>query len=169
MIFWSGSTDDGEFTLELEDSVVMEIGRLCDLAHPSETGGILIGRYSPDMATATVVEATAPPPDSRQGPSWFRRGVSGLQVLLLSRWKAADQSFYIGEWHYHPAAKVNPSIEDFRQMVSISREKNYQCQEPLMLIFGAQKDSLGRRVFRAFVIPLEDETKEFIRTDVVEC
>lgn len=161
-MYWRGATTGAEFEIMIEDSAVLEIDRLCGLAHPQETGGILIGKYSNDRTTAIVMEATAPPVDSKRGRSWFRRGVDGLQSLLSARWKAEERTFYLGEWHFHPASDVDPSPEDFDQMSSIARTKKYQCSEPLMLIFCNQKDARGSRTFRAFVHPLNQKTMELV-------
>jgi hypothetical protein len=74
---------DGIFGIVIEPKVIRQIDRLCIAAGDSETGGILIGRYTEDRSTAIIAEATPPPPDSRQGHSWFVRGVAGLAELLL--------------------------------------------------------------------------------------
>jgi integrative and conjugative element protein (TIGR02256 family) len=149
---WKGRTDDGTFAVELQASVLGALDRYCGDAGSAETGGILIGRYSDDLALAIVREATPPPTDSERGRSWFVRGVRGLREMLGKRWRARERTFYIGEWHFHPANHVEPSGEDFAQMLEISRARKYDCKEPLLLIFGASKPA-GQRIFRAFVCP----------------
>lgn len=74
--------------------------------------------------------------------------------MLGKRWRASERTFYIGEWHFHPANHVEPSGDDFAQMLAISRAREYDCREPLLLILGAGKHE-GRRIFRAFVCPAE--------------
>jgi integrative and conjugative element protein (TIGR02256 family) len=151
---WRGSTDDGTFAVELQASVLGALDRYCRDAGSVETGGILVGRYSDDLALAIVREATPPPTDSKRGRSWFVRGMSGLREMLGKRWRASERTFYIGEWHFHPANHVEPSGDDFAQMLAISRAREYDCKEPLLLILGAGKHE-GRRLFRAFVCPAE--------------
>jgi integrative and conjugative element protein (TIGR02256 family) len=156
---WKGRTADGTFGVELQDSVLGALDRYCHDAGSVETGGILIGRYSDDLALAIVREATPPPKDSTRGRSWFVRGVSGLREMLGKRWSAKERTFYIGEWHFHPANHVEPSSDDFAQMIEISEAREYDCKEPLLLILGATKHG-GQRIFRAFVCLAEVEPME---------
>lgn len=161
---WKGRTEDGTFAVELQGSVRGALDRYCRDAGSVETGGILIGRYSDDLALAIVRDATPPPTDSKRGRSWFVRGVSGLSEMLGKRWRARERTFYIGEWHFHPASHVEPSGEDFAQMLEISRARNYDCKEPLLLIFGASRHE-GQRNFRAFVCPAEEAPIELHRAE----
>lgn len=159
---WRGRTGDGTFAVELQASVLGALDRFCRDAGSVETGGILVGRYSDDLALAIVREATPPLTDSKRGRSWFVRGVSGLTEMLSKRWRAKERTFYIGEWHFHPANHVEPSGEDFTQMIEISRAREYDCREPLLVILGAAKHD-GRRIFRAFVCQAEDAPMELHR------
>jgi integrative and conjugative element protein (TIGR02256 family) len=156
---WKGQTEDGTFAVEFQAPVLDALERYCRDAGSVETGGILVGRYSDDLAIAIVREATPPPTDSKRGRSWFVRGVSGLGEMLHRRWRAKERTFYIGEWHFHPANQVEPSGEDFAQMIEISRAREYDCKEPLLLILGASKLE-GQRIFRAFVCQAEDAPME---------
>jgi hypothetical protein len=121
----------------------------------------LIGRYSDDLSVAIVNEATAPPSDSRRGRSWFVRGVNGLRDMLGRRWQAKARTYYLGEWHFHPTEHIEPSAEDFAQMVQISQTKGYDCKEPLLIIMGASE--LGSRpAFRVFVCPADTDPLEVL-------
>jgi len=151
---WKGQTADGTFAVEFHASVLNTLDRHCHQAQSSETGGILVGRYSDDLSLAIVLEATPPPPDSRRGYSWFVRGVNGLRDTLGERWRAEERTYYVGEWHFHPVDHVEPSGDDFSQMREISRAKDYDCREPLLLIVGVGKTE-GQRPFRAFVCPAD--------------
>jgi hypothetical protein len=151
---WTGSTEDGSFSVELRASVLGALDRYCRDAGSVETGGILVGHYSDDLALAIVGEATPPPRDSKGGRSWFLRGVSGLTEMLRMRWQGTKRTFYIGEWHFHPANHIEPSSDDFAQMIEISRAREYDCKEPLLLVLGAAKHE-GQRIFRTFVCPAE--------------
>jgi hypothetical protein len=159
---WRGKTESGTFAVELQAAVLGALDRHCRDAGSVETGGILIGRYSDDLALAIVSEATPPPTDSERGGSWFVRGVSGLRELLGKRWKAVERTFYVGEWHFHPVVRVEPSGQDFAQMLQISQSREYDCKEPLLLILGAGQRE-GQRVFRAFVCPAGDAPMELLR------
>jgi integrative and conjugative element protein (TIGR02256 family) len=157
---WRGKTKEGTFAVEFHASVLKAMDRYCRDARSAETGGILVGRYSEDLSLAIVSEATPPPTDSKKGRSWFVRGVDGLRELLAKRWRAGERTFYVGEWHFHPVDRVEPSGDDFAQMLEISRAREYNCKEPLLLILGAGKHG-GMRVFRAFVCPAGDPPLEF--------
>ena len=148
--------------MEFHASVLSALDRYCRDAGSVETGGILVGRYSDDLALAIVREATPPPTDSKRGRSGFVRGVSGLSEMLGKRWRARERTFYIGEWHFHPASHVEPSGDDFAQMIQISRAREYDCKEPLLLILGASKCE-GQRIFRAFVCQAEEAPMELHR------
>lgn len=161
MTAWSGRTVDGAFAVQFRATVLRELDRHCREAGSSETGGILIGRYSEDLSMAIVREATPPPPDSRRGHSWFVRGVNGLRDILGKRWRAKERTHYLGEWHFHPVAHVEPSGDDFAQMFEISHAKEYDCKEPLLLILGAGQRQ-GQRTFRAFVCPAGGTPSELL-------
>jgi integrative and conjugative element protein (TIGR02256 family) len=161
---WKGRTADGTLALELQASVLETLDRYCRDAATVETGGILIGRHSDDLAIAIVHEATPPPTDSKQGRSRFMRGVNGLSEMLGKRWNAKERTFYLGEWHFHPANHVEPSCDDFAQMIEIGRTQDYDCKEPLLLILGASKHK-GQRIFRAFVCPFNDSPRELYCAD----
>jgi len=161
MTDWSGRTFDGTFAVQFPATVLRALDRYCREAGSSETGGILIGRHSEDLSVAIVREATPPPSDSRRGRSWFVRGVNGLRDMLGKRWRAKERTHYLGEWHFHPVAHVEPSGDDFAQMVEISHAKEYDCKEPLLLILGAGQHQ-GRRTFRVFVCPAGGAPSELL-------
>lgn len=161
MTDWRGQTVDGPYAALLEGHVLRDLDGLCRKAGTSETGGVLIGRYSDDLSMAIVREATPPPPDSRRGRSWFVRGVSGLRDLLNTKWRAKERTYYVGEWHFHPVDHIEPSAEDFSQMLKIGRAKEYDCREPLLVIFGTDRRD-GRRSFRVFVCPADRTPMELL-------
>ncbi|MCW5830676.1 MAG: Mov34/MPN/PAD-1 family protein [Deltaproteobacteria bacterium] len=161
MMTWKGKTEGGRFAVELPDTVINALDRYCREAGSSETGGILIGRHSADLSVATVYEATPPPSDSRRGRSWFLRGVNGLREMLHKRWRAVERTHYLGEWHFHPVAHIEPSSDDFEQMIEINNSKDYDCKEPIMLILGTGERQ-RQRPFRAFVCPDDGPPLELI-------
>lgn len=140
------------YGLQLTTASWQQIDVECRRSGTIETGGILVGHYSNDASTVIVTEALPPPEDSTRGRSWFHRGVVGLRELLTKRWQSKVRSYYIGEWHYHPASIVEPSEDDFAQMYSINADRRYSCREPVMLIVGQPQDGVERPL-RAFVFP----------------
>ncbi len=130
--------------------------------YPRETGGVLLGKYTPSMALAVVTEVSGPPEDSSKARSGFWRGVLGLQATISRLWK--EQQYYLGEWHVHPDGLPVPSTTDRDQMRAIAESSSYQCPEPLLVILGFSMESgpakwsAGSYVFprRRDPIPLKD-------------
>jgi integrative and conjugative element protein (TIGR02256 family) len=146
------SANNGEYLLEITSDAWRLLEAECAEANGRETGGILIGYYSDDNSTAVITEVTLPPKDSTFGANWFVRGVIGLRTLLFRRWQnASRRTYYLGEWHYHPANHIMPSDDDIKQMKAISDRPEYQCKEPIMLIIGNKINS--SKSFRVFVFP----------------
>lgn len=111
--------------------------------YPKETGGVLLGKYTPSFELAVVTEVSGPPDDSRKARSGFWRGILGLQTLISRLWK--EQQYYLGEWHVHPDGPPIPSATDHDQMNAISESPTYQCPEPLLLILGYSEESTPAR------------------------
>lgn len=123
-------------------------------AKGKETGGVLVGRYSSDLSSAWVEKATAAPPDSDAGITWFIRGRFGLDRLFRLSWSAG--SHYLGEWHSHPACHPSPSSDDLRAIQKIAEDQSYQCKRPILAIIGGSFEdapllsvTLGNRSGRA--------------------
>lgn len=110
-------------------SIIAENGRKV------ETGGIIIGHYDTAFQNATITEFTGPPEDSKTARLRFYRGVKGLRNLLRQYWKERNE-YYLGEWHLHPGSTPDPSYTDIEQMKEISKDKKFNCKEPILLIFG---------------------------------
>lgn len=144
-------TANGVFRVELPSSVLVKMVDLIETARDIETGGILVGRYVDDYSEALIIDALPPPGDSQCSPCTFRRGSKGLSTLLKTLWFKRERQYYIGEWHYHPTEKVCPSQTDLDQMVSISKDPNYECKEPIMVIVGMEDDSF--RDIRCMLFP----------------
>ena len=152
-----GTTADGRFGIHLPPAVVAQILDCCGSTTDLETGGVLVGKYSEDHRTARVIEALSAPSDSKAGPTWFARGVKGLNSKLRRRW-SSGREYYLGEWHYHPAGTPTPSTCDTLQMQSISRSGKYECPEPVLLIVGGTPPQLE---IRSYVFPRGEGRLEF--------
>src|SRR5262249_52669095 len=134
-LFRSG---DQRFGVRIAGAELDRMIRQCRRAGRKETGGILVGRYTPTHDCAVVTAASDAPRDSRAGGTWFSRGVAGLQRWLNTLWRAS--SYYLGEWHFHPFASASPSGDDLAEMKSISAAESHHCPEPLLLIVGGDPD-----------------------------
>jgi hypothetical protein len=140
---------DRQFGLKLPESEIARMAGFCKKAERKETGGILVGLYTDGLDFAVVTAASKAPRDSQAGPTWFRRGVSGLQRWLKRLWKS--KRFYIGEWHYHPFSPPDPSGTDVSEMTEVSNDSGYRCPEPVLVIIGG--DPTGDLRIRVFVFP----------------
>ena len=123
------------FVVFIGSKQVAQLLGQCMGAGGYETGGILIGYYTEMLRTAIVTAITGAPPDSRQGRTWFHRGIRGFQALILGLW-ARKRHYYLGEWHFHPSGSAEASSVDIRQMKAIACSPSYQCPEPILLIIG---------------------------------
>ncbi|MCC6678238.1 MAG: Mov34/MPN/PAD-1 family protein [Phycisphaerales bacterium] len=129
--------DRSPFAVRLTGRALAQLVSTCIIAGRDETGGVLIGRYSPDHRTAIIEIATGPGGDSRAGRAWLIRGVKGLQRLLNSLWSSGG-GYYLGEWHFHPGAAPTPSHQDVSQMKVIASSPRYHCPEPVLVILGGE-------------------------------
>lgn len=140
----------------LNDRAIQRLGKVSRAGAGRETGGILIGWYSPDGTTATVTEVTGPPAGSRQGHSFFERSNFGLRTLLRERWLASPRSYYIGEWHLHAANVPEPSEQDIRQMRAVASDQRYECTAPLLVIVSPENKQWR---FGVFVVEAQSPPK----------
>ncbi len=120
--------------ISVSQSLINKITEMCQKAYPNETGGILIGQYSANLKGAYIIEATNQTDDSSSGRFWFKRGIKGLKKVLISYW--SENQYYLGEWHFHPGNSPCPSRADKNQMKVISKNRKFNCPEPILLIVG---------------------------------
>ena len=152
---------DGRFGLCVPPEAVTRIAEFRRDKDPDETGGILLGRYTEDHSWGIVTTVSGPPTDSRHGPTWFHRGVRGLQGLLTRLWKA-NEAYYLGEWHSHPESRVTPSGTDQTQLNAISSDGGYSCPEPVLLISGGK---LVAPTMAAYVYPRDESPVQLQPTE----
>ncbi|RYZ41267.1 MAG: hypothetical protein EOO71_12730 [Myxococcaceae bacterium] len=141
---------DARFQACVPAAIVRRLLKLCRSSVRHETGGILLGHYSEALDCAQVRKVSAPPLDSEQGLTWFRRGTKGLQALLDQCWNAG-RDHYLGEWHFHPFSAPIPSGTDLGQLTAIASTPGYGCPEPLLLIVGG--DPMGAWSISVHVVP----------------
>lgn len=142
--FWS---QDRQFGLKIPRQILQAILTWCNEAGNDETGGILIGEYTPLHDCALVHQATGPTKDSAASPTRFRRGVGGLNTLVDRLWKR-ERRYYLGEWHFHPGAPPEPSGIDDTQLAEIAADTRYRCPEPVLLLVGGDPtDKWGMAAF----------------------
>jgi len=128
------SSLDKKFTVKISEDCIDSILSYIRIAGRYETGGILMGQYSTNLDIATIKNITGPPSDSKGGRTWFKRGIKGLKMIIDRFWE--QKTYYLGEWHFHPNAAPNPSLQDKKQMSEIAISPDYNCPEPILLIIG---------------------------------
>lgn len=131
--WWTG---DRRFGLRLPEGVLKHVLDECERSNDLETGGIVVGYYSPDLHCAVVTDISGAPCDSRRTRSSFFRGLKGLQRWVDRLWKRKHRHYYLGEWHFHPSGSPSPSATDSKQIAEIAASEMYHCPEPLLLIIG---------------------------------
>ena len=127
------------FSINIEKKAYEQMLHYCVISNPYETGGILIGNYSSNQATANILQITPPPKNSRHAKYNFWRSSRGLKGTLDTAWK--DGQYYLGEWHYHPNAPADPSNTDIKQMITLSNNKKLKCPEPILIIIGGNSNN----------------------------
>lgn len=145
--WWS---DNRQFGLRLAEQQLDKLLRLCRISDPQETGGVLVGYYTPNHDCAIVTDVSEPPSDSKRSCNSLYRGMRGLQGWLDGLWRSRKQ-YYLGEWHYHPRGEAAPSGTDQTQMWRISKNRKYHCPEPILAIVGGLASSYED--LRIFVFP----------------
>lgn len=151
LLLWSR---DRRFGLSVKGSLLSEGLKECALSGFQETGGILVGYYTPAHDCAIVTALSGPPEDSIRKSFLFKRGTQGIQSVILRLWQE-KKHFYLGEWHFHPRGASIPSHLDIEQMKALSKNKKLKCPEPILLIIGGNpKDAW---TVNAFVFPNNQE------------
>ena len=129
-------TKDGRYGLRIPSKIIHKMLDSCRKSNDIETGGILVGYYNRSHDCAIVTDCSDAPKDSHRGKHFFYRGVYGLQRWLSSLWNLGQRRYYLGEWHFHPFAKPDPSCIDLEQMRENAENKSYNCPEPIMVLVG---------------------------------
>lgn len=102
-------------------------------AHPTETGGVLVGVLvaqgrgagRPWVTHAVEVLST------KRGPAHYELPARGRERVVKRLRKRDYRLGYLGDWHSHPA-NIGPSPTDADTMASISRTGD--CAQPLLFV-----------------------------------
>lgn len=125
---------DRSIAVEIEPRAMRSMLNISERAAGLETGGVLIGRYSPFGDRVIVSRVTGPPRDSQRFRFNFIRGVAGLTRRLEQAWRVG--LYYVGEWHLHPKGSPQPSDTDSKQVLAFSRQRDYRCRHPVLVVIG---------------------------------
>lgn len=145
---------DHRFGLFLKGYLLVEGLKECSDSASKETGGVLVGYYTPNHDCAVVTALSGPPKDSVRGARFFDRGTRGIQRWISRLWRE-HRYFYLGEWHYHPAGAAVPSNDDREQMQEFSKDRKLRCPKPILLIIGGNPN--GAWTASAYVFPADKD------------
>ncbi|MBP7809070.1 MAG: Mov34/MPN/PAD-1 family protein [Bacteroidia bacterium] len=106
--------------------------------YPAEFGGLLIGKYAPDLKTCIISEILLPIKyvSSRY---YFDRGIEGLTEKLEELYNKEEKLIYVGEWHTHPDMPAEPSGTDRKAMKEIAEHNDVNISNPILLIVSNSK------------------------------
>ena len=112
-------------------------------ALPNETGGVLIGAYDIARKRVYVVCQVKAPEDSISSPTSFIRGCANLPERLEYIYMTTlDNLTYIGEWHSHPSANTQKSMDDKKLHKAIVDYNRENCLPGCMMILGTDTFSI---------------------------
>jgi Prokaryotic homologs of the JAB domain len=151
MALHSFRSADFRYGLTLPDEAVRRMLSEAIRAKDCETGGVLVGLYNATLDTAIVTLAAPPPPDSREDPNTFWRGVVGVREMLQDLWTRPIRTYYLGEWHVHPGFSAEHSGLDDQTMYGHDLRRSFQCAVPVLVILGG--DPATKWHLRAWAYP----------------
>ena len=122
--------------ITMDAGLVARIHAMRESRLPSETGGMLFGLVDIPEKSIHLVDASEAPPDSKECPDGFVRGMQGVEELMEEvHRKTAGQVRYVGEWHSHPPqASARPSSVDDSQIDWLAALMGMDSMPALMLI-----------------------------------
>lgn len=156
------ASDDRVLWVRLNKQALQKGIDCCRATGSLETGGILVGYYSKNKTTCTIVELVQPSDDSVHKPFTFTSGVKGLKGLLKNFW--LQKRYFVGDWHFHPKNSPKPSRQDLKQLKLISENPEFECAKPIMLIIGQNK----KKFIISCTLYLNNEYLTFTQTDSSE-
>lgn len=106
--------NSGEMRVTVSHDAVQTMRELRLQSGANETGGVLLGTFDLVRNVVHVVAALPAPPDSKQTPTFFIRGIKDLRPRIERLAEAsAGRLHYIGEWHSHTGCvPARPSDDD---------------------------------------------------------
>lgn len=126
-----------DVAIEIEDSVIILLKHFVQRNGNPESGGILLGKYSPSERKYLITEATKPNVFDKSGLSFFIRKAKPAQRIIDTRWRTSAGTInYLGEWHTHDCNNPTPSSTDLALIRSIIFDQSNVWPEVIMIIVG---------------------------------
>jgi integrative and conjugative element protein (TIGR02256 family) len=105
--------------------------------HPDqETGGVLLGYFSPE-GSVVVSDATGPGPGARRSRDTFHPDIAWQRQELAVKYAASGRiNTYLGDWHSHPNGVLLLSRTDRRTLRRIAQTAAARAPQALMAILA---------------------------------
>ena len=133
-----------DWEVRVDEAFLASLAALRASRLPNETGGIVLGIVDTDRKVMHLVHALDAPPDSKEDPTSFERGVQGLTLTFLkAQARSMHQLAYVGEWHSHPDnSTVMPSVVDIHQFRWLTDEMRLE-EAPVVMIISGENDAFA--------------------------
>jgi integrative and conjugative element protein (TIGR02256 family) len=103
---------------------------------PSETGGILLGRWV-EAERAIITQIIGPGPHAKHRRASFEPDYEFQEAEIAKAHASADLGCeYLGDWHSHPRGPLSPSSTDMRVLHKIASYPAARCKDPTMCIIS---------------------------------
>lgn len=127
----------GEWAVRTDALILSKLFLYSMSKSPNETGGILLGSFDIERKMIYIVDTIPSPPDSKEHPTHYIRGVKGLQQDVIEVSDITNGMLtYVGEWHSHTCGNTSPSADDKKVFSQIEAWMANDGLPPLMMIVG---------------------------------
>jgi hypothetical protein len=132
----------GDWKVRISQHALGLMKRYRSQALPNETGGVLLGSF--DILSRVIYVGTVlpSPPDSKEWPMTYIRGIKGLKKRINNvRKNTGGHVMYVGEWHSHPKGfTAKPSRDDLLAHHWLAIQMSQEGYPGVMIIQAAKDD-----------------------------
>lgn len=132
----------GDWEVRISQHALDRMKRHRSQALPNETGGVLLGSF--DILSRVIYVGTVlpSPPDSKEWPMTYIRGIKGLKRRINNvRKNTGGHIMYVGEWHSHPKGfTATPSRDDLLAHRWLTTQMSQEGYPGVMIIQVAEDD-----------------------------
>lgn len=120
----------------INNKVLEKMTKIFELCKQSETGGILLGKFSRIKKIIEVDEIYEIKTNNSSRVT-YKRNVEIAQKIIDRRWKETKGLLnYVGEWHTHPKMTALPSQIDIVTLTEIILKTESILPGTIMIIVG---------------------------------
>jgi len=115
----------------------LEIKREADASLPLETGGVLLGFWSPDSNEPVATHVVGPGPNGVHREDGFIPDYDFQEREIATLYEESGRRLsYLGDWHTHPGGSAHMSRRDRACLRRIARHPEARVVRPLMLVLA---------------------------------